>query len=166
MFLFQINHCTKYNVLISDFLKNRYSPNGMTVKVSPPQIPSPLSVNVDHNQRQLIGDPQSRTLPPKLQQQQHYRKPTHDNLHTNQISNHTPRTLQFINSHMHHKTPSPHKDYRGRQPSVQWRGVSEILNSSMATIEDYDEDDTTTSGSYTVDDDDLRSEMTGMDCFV
>ena len=50
--------------------------------------------------------------------------------------------------------------------SVHWNSISDVLNGSMATIDDYD-DDTTTSGSYVVDDQDLDLECSlPQDCVV
>lgn len=48
---------------------------------------------------------------------------------------------------------------------MAWNSISDVLNGSMGTIDDY-EDDTTTSGSYVVDEQDLDLEYTPQDCVV
>lgn len=50
--------------------------------------------------------------------------------------------------------------------NVHWNSISNVLNGSMATIDDYD-DDTTTSGSYVVDDQELDLDFNPpQDCVV
>lgn len=49
--------------------------------------------------------------------------------------------------------------------NMAWNSVSDVLNGSMGTIDDYD-DDTTTSGSYVVDEQDLDLDYTPQDCVV
>ncbi|XP_033743643.1 protocadherin alpha-6-like isoform X2 [Pecten maximus] len=144
-----LSHCLEL-----DYLKNMYSPSNSPRKENMPtqgegtdtrRVPA-SSENIDPRRVPNLN-------------QIHFKHP--------HLLPSKPRTVH-LNSH-NNIYPSrggiPHK---GRGPVVHWRGVADYLNTSMATIEDYDEDDnTTTSGSYVVEDEDLRTDMAvGMDCFV
>lgn len=72
----------------------------------------------------------------------------------------------YINTQNPHKRQFNHISYGPPyKANMAWNSISDVLNGSMGTIDDY-EDDTTTSGSYVVDEQDLDLEYTPQDCVV
>lgn len=61
----------------------------------------------------------------------------------------------------------PYSDNYKHQRTSRWTAMNDVVSGSMATIDDYDDDTTTTSGSYTVDEDSLDTDVRlGNDCIV
>lgn len=76
-----------------------------------------------------------------------------------------PQYIGQSNQKQHNHIPNG-PSYLHKPNSMHWNALSDVLNVSMCTIDDYD-DDTTTSGSYVVDEQDLDFETTlGQDCVV
>ncbi|XP_069130868.1 protocadherin gamma-A10-like [Argopecten irradians] len=144
-----LSHCLEL-----DYLKNMYSPSN-----SPRKENMPTHSEGAEPRRVPSGSDNSDPRRVQNLNQLHFKHP--------HLLPSKSRTVH-LNSH-NNVYPSrggvPHK---GRGQVVHWRGMTDYLNTSMATIEDYDEDDnTTTSGSYVVEDQDLQTDMAvGMDCFV
>jgi uncharacterized protein with LGFP repeats len=79
---------------------------------------------------------------------------------------HNHKSLVQDNHKQHNNGPTglPYS-YKQNSP-VRWNSIRDVLSGSMATIDDYD-DDTTTSGSYVVDEQDLDFECPlPQDCVV
>jgi hypothetical protein len=60
---------------------------------------------------------------------------------------HNHKSLVQDNHKQHNNGPTGLPYLHKPNSSVRWNSISDVLNGSMATIDDYD-DDTTTSGSY------------------
>ncbi|OWF37311.1 protocadherin alpha-11-like [Mizuhopecten yessoensis] len=144
-----LSHCLEL-----DYLKNMYTPSN-----------SPRKDNTSAS-----GDgADSRRVPSNSENSDPRRVPNPNHLHFKHGNMLPPKSRTVhLNSHINGYPSRGGVPHKGRGPVVHWRGVADYLNTSMATIEDYDEDDnTTTSGSYVVEEDDLRTDMAvGMDCFV